>query len=167
MKTPLAIDIIETEEALANLLRTARDASERERLQFLHRQKTGLASDRSHLARSLRKTLPTVRNWIERCQERGLNGPLERDYKGGAHFRKISKDAVADLDERPKEETGFSSFEEIRPWPKARHGAEVACSTVRGLARYRLKASPKVPRPCSERQDPEAAEEFEKNCTNR
>ena len=166
MKTPLVIDILETEETLANLLHVEKDASKLERLQFLYWRKTGLASNNSHLARLLCRSLPTVRTWIKRYRDRGLNGLLEKDYKGGAHFRKISRDAVADLDERLQEETGFSSVEEIRLWLRERHGAKVAYSTVHGLVKYRLKASPKVPRPYSERQDPEAVEEFKKNCTN-
>ena len=71
------------------------------------------------------------------------------------------------MDARLNTEEGFGSFAEIRAWMKDRHGVEVAYSTVHGLVRYGLNASPKVVRPFSENQNPEAVDEFKKNWPNR
>ena len=62
---------------------------------------------------------------------------------------------------------GFGSFAEIQAWLKAEHGVEVAYSTVHGLVRYGLNASPKVVRPFSEHQDPDAVDAFKKNSPSR
>ena len=160
------INIIETKEYLADLLYGENDKRKKERLQFLYWQKSGLATTRSQLAALLCKSLPTITAWARRYQEHGLHGFLGMDYKGGGHLRIIPWSVIEELDARLNTEEGFGSFAEIRAWMKDRHGVEVAYSTVHGLVRYGLNASPKVVRPFSENQDPEAVEEFKKNWQN-
>ena len=157
------INIIETKEELADLLHREKDMRKKERLQFLYWQKSGLATTRSQLAALLGKTLPTLTAWARRYKQQGLNGLLKMDYKGGGHLRVIPWAAIDELDARLKTEEGFGSFAEIQSWLKDQYGIEVAYSTVHGLVKYGLKASPKVVRPFSERQDPEALAEFKKN----
>jgi transposase len=156
------INIIETKEYLADLLYGENDKRKRERLQFLYWQKSGLATTRSQLAALLCKSLPTITAWARRYQELGLHGFLGMDYKGGVHLRIIPLSVIEELDARLNTAEGFGSFAEIRAWLKDGHGVDVAYSTVHGLVKYGLNASPKVVRPFSEKQDPEAVEEFEK-----
>lgn len=160
------INIIETKEELADLLRMEKDTRKKERLQFLYWHKSGLATKRSQLAALLCKTLPTLTAWARRYSRHGLNGLLEMDYKGGGHLRIIPLAVIGELDARLKTEEGFGGFAEIQSWLKDQHGVEVAYSTVHGLVKYGLKASPKVVRPFSENQDPEAGAEFKKNSPN-
>ena len=162
----MILDIVETPEELADILYCEKDTRKRERLQFLYWHRSGLATTRSQLAALLCKSLPTITKWAKRYQERGLNGLLEMDYKGGGHLRIIPFEAVDELDARLNTEEGFGSFVEIQAWLKDRHGVEVAYSTVHGLVKYGLDASPKVVRPFSEHQDPEAVDAFKKNWRN-
>ena len=89
------------------------------------------------------------------------------DYKGGEHLRIIPRAVVGELNARPGTAKGFGSFAEIQSWLKDEHGVEVAYSTVHGLVRYGLNASPKVVRPFSENQDPEAMDDFKKSLPGR
>jgi transposase len=158
----MIFNIIETKEELADRLYFEKDTRKRERLQFLYWYQSGLATTRSQLAALLCKSLPTITKWVKRYQKRGLNGLLEMDYKGGEHLRIIPLAVIDALDARLNTEEGFGSFGEIQTWLKDRYDVEVAYSTVHGLVKYGLNASPKVVRPFSEHQDPEAVEEFKK-----
>lgn len=157
------LNITETPEHLAALLAREKDTRKRERLQFLYWQKAGIATTRSELAKLLCKSLPTITQWVKRYQAHGLNGLLQMDQKGGGHLRKIPFWVIHELNERLESEEGFGNFVEIQAWLKQQYGIEVAYSTVHGLVKYGLKASPKVVRPFSEHQDPEAVEAFKKN----
>ena len=129
--------------------------------------KSGLATTRSQLAALLCKSLPTITAWARRYESLGLDGFLGMDYKGGEHLRIIPRAVIGELNARLGTPKGFGSFAEIQSWLKDEHGVEVAYSTVHGLVRYGLNASPKVVRPFSEHQDPDAVEAFKKNCPNR
>jgi hypothetical protein len=161
------ITIVESKERLADLLYGETDRRKKERLQFLFWHKSGLVTTRSRLAALLRKSLPTITAWAKRYESLGLGGFLGMDYKGGGHLRVIPLAAVAELDARLGTAKGFGSFAEIQSWLKDEHGVEVAYSTVHGLVKYGLNASPKVVRPFSENQDPGAVDAFKKNWPNR
>jgi transposase len=161
------ITIVESKEHLADLLYGETDRRRKERLQFLYWQKSGLATTRSRLAALLCKSLPTVTAWARRYESLGLAGFLGMDYQGGAHLRVIPRAVIGELDARLGTAKGFGSFVEIQSWLKDEHGVEVAYSTVHGLVKYGLNASPKVVRPFSENQDPEAVDEFKKNWPGR
>ena len=157
------ITIVESKEYLAGLLYGETDRRKKERLQFLYWHKTGLATTRSRLAALLCKSLPTITAWARRYESLGLVGFLGMDYKGGEHLRVIPHAVVAALDAHLGTAEGFGSFAEIQSWLKDEHGVEVAYSTVHGLVRYGLNASPKVVRPFSENQDPAAVDAFKKS----
>lgn len=161
------ITIVESKERLADLLYEETDRRKKERLQFLFWHKSGLATTRSRLAALLCKSLPTITAWARRYESLGLDGFLGMDYRGGGHLRVIPLAAVAALDARLGRAKGFGSIGEIRAWLKEEHGVEVAYSTVHGLVKYGLNASPKAVRPFSENQDPEAVDAFKKNSPNR
>jgi transposase len=166
MSQSLHFAVRETEEQLAELLRTEREVRKRERLQFLYWYQTGLARQRCQIAALLNKSLPTITHWMQRYEERGLEGLLEMDYRGGEHRRIIPVEAIQALEARLQTEEGFASYREIQDWLHQEHGIEVAYSTVHGLVKYGLKASPKVVRPVSAQQDPEAVEAFKKTWPN-
>ena len=161
------ITIFESKEHLADLLYEETDMRKKERLQFLYWHKSGLATTRSQLAALLCKSLPTITAWARRYESLGLDGFLGMDYKGGEHLRIIPRAVIGELNARLGTAKGFGSFAEIQSWLKDEHGVEVAYSTVHGLVRYGLNASPKVVRPFSEHQDPDAVDAFKKNCPNR
>jgi transposase len=74
----------------------------------------------------------------------------------------IPNEAIQELTARLEDEEGFASYYEIQAWLKEKYGIEVAYSTVHGLVKYGLETSPKVVRPVSEKQDPEAVATFKK-----
>lgn len=158
----LKFNVQESQEELSRLLKAETDVRKRERLQFLFWYQSGLVTSRKQLAALLDKSLPVITEWVKRYEGRGLKGLLEMDYRGGEHLRIISDEALRDLTARLDNEEGFASYSEIQTWLKEKHGIEVAYSTVHGLVKYGLGASPKVVRPVSEKQDPEAVEAFKK-----
>jgi len=58
---------------------------------------------------------------------------------------------------------GFRSFGDIQRWLHHHFGVWVRYPTVHRTVRYRIGAQPKVPRPQSEKQDPNAVDRFKKN----
>jgi len=61
---------------------------------------------------------------------------------------------------------GFASYKAIQVWLKETHGLEVPYSTVFGTVKYRLEARLKVPQPYAVNYDPDAVEDFKKNCAS-
>jgi transposase len=158
----LKFTVQESREELSKLLKAETEVRKWERLQFLFWYKSGLVTSRKEMAALLDKSLPVMTEWIKRYEERGLKGLLERDDRGGGHLRIIPDEVVQDLAERLEDEEGFASVHEIQAWLKKDKGIEMAYSTVHGLVKYGLDASPKVVRPVSEKNDPDAVEAFKK-----
>jgi len=161
MARPLKIEIQESAQHLEAQLKTARSASQKERLQMLWWLKTGQLTQHQQLAERLGRDLSTVTRWLQRYRQSGLSGLLEVKVAPGKPA-KLTPEALAGLKAQLDSPDGFKSYGEIVEWLKTTYNLELSYPTVYKWVHYRLKAKLKVPRPRSAQQDPAAAERFKK-----
>ena len=90
---------------------------------------------------------------------------LHLNYRGGNLAPSIPVEIQGQLKEELGQPEGFASYKAIQVWLQETHGLEVPYSTVFGTVKYRLGARLKVPRPSAIDYDPDAVEDFKKNCT--
>lgn len=156
------LEILESPETLQSLLKEEKDVRKRERLQFLYWYQTGPAKTRQALGALLNRSQFALGQWADTYRTQGLHGLLHLNYRGGNLAPTIPVEIQWQIKEQLAQPEGFASYTAIQTWLKETHGLEVPISTVFGTVKYRLKASPKVPRPYAENHDPEAVEEFKK-----
>jgi transposase len=161
MARPFKLDISESAQHLEAQLKTARTASDKERLQMLWWLKTGQLTQHQEIAQRLGRDLSTISRWLQRYRQGGLTALLEVKVAPGQP-PKISPEVFAALKTQLDSVSGFSSYGEIVIWLKTYHHVEVSYATVYYWVHYRLKAKLKVPRPTSAQQDPAAVELFKK-----
>jgi transposase len=159
---PFKLEIQESEAALKRQLQTAREASQKEKLQMLWWVKTGQVNQQKEIAHRLGRDTSTVTRWLQSYRRDGLKRLLEVKKAPGAQ-RKLSDAVLADLKQQLESETGFSSYGAIVQWLKDKHGVEVEYALVYEWVRNRMGAKLKVPRPQSYRQEPQVVEGFKKN----
>ncbi|HJW29804.1 MAG TPA: hypothetical protein VJ508_11265 [Saprospiraceae bacterium] len=119
---------------------------------------------RQALGKLLNRSQFAIGQWIDRYRRRGLNGLLHLNYHGGNLAPSIPVEIQCQLKEKLAQPQGFPSYKAIHVWLKETQGLDVPYSTVFGTVKYRLKADLKVPRPYAADYDPDAVEEFKKNC---
>lgn len=159
MPRQLHIEIEQSSEQLEIKLKTARTASQKERIQMLWWLKTGQVSGHQELAARLGRDPSTVTRWLQRYRQGGLASLLEVKVAPGQP-RKISDEALAGVQARLNTPEGFSSYGEIVEWLKVSYQLELTYASVYDWVHYRLKAKLKVPRPCSAKQDKVAVGRF-------
>ena len=163
MSRVFKLEVLESPETLANLLKQEKNVRRRERLQFLYWYKTGQAKTRQALGQLLNRSQFAIGQWIDTYRQRGLNGLLHLNYRGGNLAPSIPADIQCQLKEKLAQPEGFAGYKAIQGWLQETQGLEVPYSTVFGTVKYRLKADLKVPRPYAVDHDSEAVEEFKKN----
>ena len=146
------------------MLKQEKDVRKHERLQFLYWYKTGQAKTRQALGKLLNRSQFAIGQWINTYRARGLNGLLHLNYRGGNLPPSIPMGIQWQLKEKLARPEGLASYKAIQVWLKETQELEVPYSTVFGTVKYRLKADLKVPRPYAADYDPDAVEEFKKNC---
>ncbi len=161
MPRQLQLEIKESSEQLERQLKTARTASQKERLQMLWWLKTGQVNQHQQLAERLGRNPSTVTRWLQRYRQDGLAGLLEVKTAPG-QTPQLTPEAMSGLQAKLNEPDGFGSYGEIVEWLKANYKLEVSYATVYYWVHYRLKVKLKVPRPCSAKQDQTAVELFKK-----
>ena len=159
-------EVLESLETLETLLKQEKDVRKRERLQFLYWYKTGQAKTRQALGKLVNRSQFAIGQWIDTYRTRGLNGLLNLNYQGGNLAASIPIEVLWQLKEKLAQPEGFASYKAIQVWLKQTHGLEVPYSTVFGTVKYRLEAHLKVPRPYAVNYDPDAVENFKKNCAS-
>lgn len=159
MPRQLQIEIAQSVEQLERQLKTARTASQKERLQMLWWLKNGQVKGHQQLAERLGRDPSTVTRWLQRYRRGGLERLLEVKVAPG-QTRRITAESMAGLKARLNSPEGFSSYGEIVRWLKANYQLELSYATVYYWVHYRLKAKLKVPRPCSIQQDKAAVGRF-------
>ena len=155
-------EVTESPETLATLLKQEKDVRRRERLQFLYWYKTGQVKTRQALGKLLNRSQFAIGQWIKIYRQRGLNGLLHLDYRGGNLAPSIPADIQCQLTEKLAQPEGFASYKAIQLWLQETQGLEVPYSTVFGTVKYRLQATLKVPRPDAVDHAPAAVEAFKK-----
>jgi transposase len=161
MSRPFNIEISESEAELKKRLQTARDGSQKEKLQMLWWLKSGQVSEQQEIGRRLGRDSSTVTRWLQKYRKDGLTVLLQVKKAPGA-ARKMSDEVIAALQKQLATEEGFSSYSAIVEWLEKEHGQIVEYGTVYHWVRYRLGAKLKEPRPQSYQHDEEAIEGFKK-----
>lgn len=161
MPRQLQLDIQESAQQLESQLKTARTASQKERLQMLWWLKTRQVHGHQQLAERLGRDPSTITRWLQRYRQGGLASLLKVTSAPGQP-RQITPEAMTGLEAKLNSPEGFSSYGEIVDWLKATYNLELTYATVYYWVHYRLKAKLKVPRPCSAKQDKSAVELYKK-----
>lgn len=157
------VEIVETIEELKNLLRVQKTASDKERIQLLYLLKSGQAPTIKVAAEILGRHRVTVQKWLGRYRQGGMKKLLAHKPRTGRK-QTIPQWAQNALEKELQTESGFQSYGEICQWLSTQLGIESNYKTVHKLVHYRLKASPKVPRPESTKTSTQKVEEFKKKC---
>jgi transposase len=155
------IEIAESEEDLKKRLGQQKTASGKERVQLLYLLKSRQAKTVQDAAQILGRHRVTVQEWMRRYREGGLEELLVGRVSTGRP-RAIPGWAEKALDQKLQESKGFNSYGEICQWLEESLGITANYKTVHQLVYYRLKASPKVSRPRSVKQEEEKLEAFKK-----
>jgi transposase len=137
--------ITESAEELQRRLRAEKDARKRQRLQALYLLATGQATSRLAVAELLAVHRHTVRAWLAAYERGGLRALLtihQAPGKGSA----LSPVVRAKLQARLQQPHGFGSYREIQQYLATDHRVRLAYSTVHGVVRSQLQASPQSPR---------------------
>ena len=163
MSGVLKIEIVESKENLKKLLINQTVGKKKERIQILYLIKTHQAETVGHLATLTGRHRVTISRWLSQYREGGLDRLLEIGKSSGTK-PSISKEVPEKLDQELSHPEGFDSYQEIQQWLYSVHDVEASYWTVHKTVRYGLKSKLKVPRPVNLKQQPEAVEEFKKNC---
>ncbi|HJW30254.1 MAG TPA: IS630 family transposase [Saprospiraceae bacterium] len=123
-------EVKESPETLDTLLKQEKDVRRRERLQLLYWYKTGQAKTRQALGKWLNRSQVAIGQWLDTYRQRGLNGLLQLNYRGGNLAPSIPADMQCQLKEKLAQPEGFASYKAIQVWLKATPGLEVPYSTV-------------------------------------
>jgi transposase len=155
------VEISESAEALKQLLRGQKSASDQERVQLLYLLKSEQAKSVQAAAALLGRHRVTVQTWLRQYRQGGLAGLLTHKRRSG---RKPSIPTWAQeaLNSRLQEPEGFNSYGEICQWLESQLGITSPYKTVHKLVHYRLNASPKVARPVSVHHSEAAVSAYKK-----
>jgi transposase len=155
------IDIQESVEELALLIRQQKQSRQKERLQALYMIKSEGMSV-SAIATTLGKHRSCVQRWLADYRESGIEKMLLFGKSSG-RSRVIPNWAVESIKKQLENpEIGFASYKGIQQWLRNVLGVEAEYATVHHLVRYQLNTKLKVPRPRNSKQDKEKLEVFKK-----
>jgi len=155
------IEIEESVEELEELLRHQKQSRLKERIQALYLIK-GQEMSVCAIAKILGKHRGTVHRWLADYREGGIEAVVEFGTRSGRK-RAIPDWAVSSLKKQLEQaESWFQRYTQIQHWLDITLGVQAEYATVHHLARYRLKAKLKVPRPRSRKQDEKKLEALKK-----
>lgn len=155
------IDIEESAEELALLVRQEKQPHQKERLQALYLIKSEAMSV-CGIAKVLGKHRSSVQRWLADYREAGIDKMLEFGKSPGRN-RVIPNWAVESIKKQLEDpEVGFTSYKEVQQWLGNVLGVEAEYATVHHLVRYEMNAKLKVVRPRNSKQNQEKLEAFKK-----
>lgn len=103
----------------------------------------------------------TVQKWAKKYRESGIEGLLKQKL----HTRRLSQlpnGPEKALEERLQQEDGFNTYREVGEWLEDNLGITASYKTIHHWVHYRLKASSKVVRPQSSKQDKDGLDIYNK-----
>lgn len=156
------IEIKESAEEIKQILRVQKVAIIKEKVQLLYWLKTGYTPTVTVAAKLLGRNRSTVQEWLKKYRSQGIKSLLEQKHSSGRP-RAIPQWAEKALHESLEKQEGFNDYQEIVDWLRNNLGINAKYKTVYKLVHYKLKSSPKVPRPQSVEQSKQQVEEFKKN----
>ena len=119
----------------------------RQRLQALYLVASGQARHRQEVARLLGVHRHSVAAWLEAYATGGIDHALHSHRVPPPVHRRITDAALTALQDKLREPHGFAGYDQIRVWLAEAHQGSLAYSSVHALVQYKLKATPKRPRP--------------------
>ena len=155
---------IEITEASAELKRRLQKETRgrlKERLQALYLLKTGQAQNAIELPYLLGRSYSTIKSWLKIYRQRGLNGLLKLQHRGGKSLS-LPHPVLAALQERLRTPQGFSDYQAIQAWLMTTYGIDIPYKTLWGIVHNRLQARLKVVRPHSQARNESRVADFEK-----
>lgn len=162
MGRKLSLEVVETAEALKELLHKQKEVRRKERAQALYLLKMGQVTELKELARIVGRDPSTLYRWFERYKAGGLASLLELGYANGGRPSVLPEAVQAALEERLQAPEGLASYGAIQKWLQEGYGLEVKYKTIHRIVRYQLRGKLKVPRPSSIHRDIVAGVEFKK-----
>ena len=130
MKKPIPV-IYEEVHELEKQLKQEKDGRRKIRLHMLYLFKSGKCRTRCEVAEALAVHRNTIRRWLNRYQQGGLDALLIIEEPGAKPGQKTLPQQVIDsLGNQLKEEGGFASYGEIQSWLLDTHGIAVKYKTV-------------------------------------
>jgi hypothetical protein len=139
-------EISESTDWLDQQVSAEQDAQVQCRFHLLLLLKSGQADGRSAVARHLGACRNTIANWLQPCEDGGIQALHEIEDPGpDPGQQSIPPEVMEKLKERLSKPEGFGSYKEIQRWLAETCDLELPYSTVHGIVRYELKAKPKAP----------------------
>ena len=145
MRRPLPL-IHESAEELKRQMRAESHETKKQRLHVLYLLASGQASERQQAAAMLGLHRNTVGRWLQLYEEGGLSALLEIKPSPGAKPQ-LSPEQQALVRAELSKPEGFSSYIELQEWIAERFGVRMNYAALYHMARYRMGAKLKVPRP--------------------
>lgn len=145
MRRPPPI-ISESADELKRQMRAESHEIKKQRLHLLYLLASGQARERLEAAAMLGLHRNTVGRWLQLYEEGGLSTLLEIKPRPGAKPQLSPEQQQIVRDELAKPE-GFSSYIELQEWIFQRFGIQMNYAALYHMARYRMGAKLKVPRP--------------------
>ncbi len=139
------LEIQESEDDLKALVRSQRNASDKDRVQMLYLLKSKRAKTLQQAAQLLGRHRITIQTWARAYRQGGLAQLLSHKPHLGVAST-LPDWAEAKLKARLEAPEGFENYEEIRQWLATHLGIEAPYKTVHKWVFYRLKAAPKSSR---------------------
>lgn len=138
--------ITESETEIRERLKSEPQVKRQNRLQALYLIVTKQAKSRGTVAKMLGFNRNTISEWFAVYETGGLEKLLDI-YKPAGAKPKITRAARAEIEELLQSEKGARTYKEIHLLVVNKHGIAVTYRAVHDLARYKLAAKLKVPRP--------------------
>lgn len=158
-------EVTESPATLEALLQKENAVRRRERLQLLYGYQPDQAKTRQAWGKLWNRSQFALGQGIDTYRHRGLHGLVQLHYRGGNLAPSIPGEIQGPLKETLGQPEGFSSYTAIHLWLKETQDLEVPDSTVFGTVKYRLGGCLPGPRPYAVDYDPDAVEDFKKNCS--
>jgi len=157
-------DIKEDIDELENMLHKTRKAELKIRINMLVLLKKQLLKTRSAVAKHLGFHRNAIGRWLSYYEHCGINAMLEIKSPGipkGQHT--LPQEVIASLEEKLKDNKGFSSYIQIQSWIKNEHGIDTIYSTLYKIIRRELQAKPKAPRKSHKEKNQKETDAFHDN----
>ena len=170
------LKIQESAEELRTLMKKQKTSLAFAKLQTLYLFKIQAAETVRHIAVLVGRGESTIHRWLKSYRESGIQGLLkeidedpeeELPSRSPGRPELMNVELVAKIKQELQEESGFSSYREVKIWLKLIQDVEVSYISIWRVCHHELKAKLKVPRPRSSQQEEGAIEKFKRELAKR
>jgi hypothetical protein len=139
--------ITESAAELQQRMKQETDAKKRQRLHALYLAASGHARHRQDIAALLGVHRHSVAAWWDAYAAGGLDHALRSQVSMPPVHRRMTDTALRALQDKLKDPHGFSGYDQLRVGLAEEHQVPLSYASVHALVRYKLRATPKRPRP--------------------